>query len=373
MKPDDAFLVFLDGRNELDGWLRLSGGDVVGQGPSLEGMPDLADPDTGEASRLAAIIPGEAVSLHWLELPAGLAPAQAAAAARLMAADVSAQPVSDMHVAVGPEIEGEAARVVALVPALVMAGWLGRLQAHGIDPDVVIPEPLLLPVPEEGFVGYQGRALPLFRGRQDAFSLEPELAELVLAGSSFVALTDQEFQSSLASAISNPPVNLRQGAFAKRRRWTLDWKLIRRLAMLASGILFVTLAIQVVNILRYTYAADVLEAEASRVAARALPNASVSGGPAQLERRVTELGGGGLDYGSLVATLFAAIRDTPNVQLAGLSFDRGRSLRATVQADVPASISALQARLEASGMAVMSGPVRSAGGLPTADLTVRAR
>ena len=373
MSAGDALLAFLGGRNEVEGWLLVRGGVVATQGPALEGMPDLADPETGDPVRLVAVVPGDAISLHWLELPPGLAPAQAVAAARLMAADVSAQPVADMHVAVGPEVEGETARIVALVPAITMAGWLGRLQTHGLDPDVVIPEPLLLPRPEEGFVRYDGGPLPLFRGPQDAFSLEAELAELVLQGSSVVTLGDPEFHSALGEAIANPPVNLRQGVFAKRRRWTLDWKLIRRLAMLALGILLITLAIQVVNILRYTYAADAMEAEAGRVAARAVPNAGASSGPADLARRLTELGGGGADYGSMAAAVFAGIRDTPNVQLAAMTFDRGGTLRATVEADAPASVSAFQARLAASGFTVEAGPMRSAGGRPTAELTVRAR
>ena len=46
-------------------------------------------------------VPGERVAIHWLELAEGLAPAQAAAAARLMLADASAEPLADMHVAVG--------------------------------------------------------------------------------------------------------------------------------------------------------------------------------------------------------------------------------------------------------------------------------
>jgi general secretion pathway protein L len=88
--------------------------------------------------------------MHWLEVPAGLAPAQAAAAARLMAEEVSTQPLGDMHVAVGPEAEGSTLRAAAVVPAITMAGWLGKLQAQALDPDVVLPEPLLLRPPREG-------------------------------------------------------------------------------------------------------------------------------------------------------------------------------------------------------------------------------
>jgi general secretion pathway protein L len=270
-------------------------------------------------------------------------------------------------------MDGETARAVALVPAITMAGWIGRLQSHGLDPDLVLPEPLLLPRPEEGFFRYDGDALPLYRGRNDAFSIEPDLAEIILPKADVRVLDEDQFEAGIGAAIADPSLNLRQGAFAKSRRWKIEWKLIRRLAGLAIGILLVTLAIQVVNILRYTYAADALEAEANRIASRALPNASITEAPAQLERRVTELGGNGAGYGSLSAAVFAAVRDTPNVELAGMTFDQSGSLRVTLQADGPASVSAFQARLEGSGLSVEPGPLRSSGGRPVAELTVRSR
>lgn len=373
MSATDALLIFLDRHNEFEGWLHLRGGVVASGAAEFEAMPALADPETGDPLRLIAAVPGDSVTIHWLEVPAGLAPAQAVAAARLMAADVSAQPVSDMHVAVGPEVEGEAARTVALVPAITMAGWIGRLHSQGLYPEVFLTEPLLLPRPEEGFVRHDRGPLPLFRGRSDAFSIEPELAGLVVGDAPVITVGPDEFEAGVAEAVAHPPVNLRQGAFAKQRRWKLEWKLVRRLASLALGILLVTLAIQVVSILRYTYAADALEVEANRVAARALPRVAVSNAPAQLQRRLTELGGGGAGYGDLAASVFAAVRDTPNVELTGLIFDPGGSLRATVQADSPATLSILQERIGAGGFTVEAGPLRSGGGRPVAGLTVRAR
>lgn len=373
MTAADALLVFLDGRNEYKGWLHLRAGTIVGGGQALEGLPSLVQAESGEPLRIVAAVPGDAVSIHWLELPAGLAPAQAVAAARLMASDVSSQPVSDLHVAVGPEMDGETARAIALVPAITMAGWIGRLQADGLDPDLVVTEPLLLPRPDNGFLRYDGDALPLFRGRNDAFSVEPELAELILPGADIRVVDEDEFEAGIGAALGEMPVNLRQGPFAKSRRWKLDWKLIRRLAGLTLGILLVTLAIQVVNILRYTYAADALEAEARQIASRVLPNASATNAPAQLQRRVTELGGNGAGYGSLSAAIFAAVRDTPNVEMGAMVFDQSGTVRVTLQADGPASVSAFQSRLEANGLTVEPGPLRTSGGRPVAELTVRTR
>jgi len=278
-----------------------------------------------------------------------------------------------MHVAIGPEVEGESARVVALVPAITMAGWMGRLQSHGLDPDLVLPEPLLLPRPEHGVIRYDRGPLPLFRGRNDAFSVEPELAEIIVPGSDFTSFSDEDFEHHVPDAIANPAINLRQGPFAKRRRWKLDWKQIRRLAALTAGILLLTLAIQIANILRYTYAADELEAEANRIAAQALPTVSVSNAPAQLERRVAELGGNSGGYGGIASAVFAAVRDTPNAALAGMTFDSSGTVRATIEADFPVTITAFQNRLESSGFTVLPGPMRSAGGRAIAELTVQAR
>jgi general secretion pathway protein L len=291
-----------------------------------------------------------------------------------MASDVSAQPLADMHVAVGPEEEGESARAVALVPALTMAGWLGKLQAQGLDPDLVIPEPLLLPRPVEGFVRYENGGLPLYRGRNDAFSIEHELAELVTADAPVEPLDREAFEEGLAREIAAPEINLRQGPFAKRRRWKIEWPLVRRLVLLGLAILLVTLAIQVAAILRYTYAADALEIEANRLSAQTLKRSGpLTNAPALMEQRLTELRGSGPGYSSLASALFEAVRATPNAELTALAFDSNGTLRATVQVDSPATFSALQERVAANGLSAETGPMRTGGGRPTAELTVRAR
>jgi type II secretory pathway component PulL len=67
------------------------------------------------------------------------------------------------------------------------------------------------------------------------------------------------------------------------------------------------------------------------------------------------------------------VRDTPNVELTALFFDQSGSMRATVQADSPSTIALFQQRIEASGFSVAAGEMRSGGGRPTADVTVRQR
>ena len=111
-------------------WLLIEGGRVAARGE--EGDEVLLQPGT----RTALAVPGAEVTIHWLDLAEGLAPAQAAAAARLMLADASADSLADMHVAVGlPERD---LTPVALAPAALMAAWIAR------DPDIIVPTSLLL-------------------------------------------------------------------------------------------------------------------------------------------------------------------------------------------------------------------------------------
>lgn len=370
----DALLLFLDEDGRVGRWLRLDGGAVTARGAAQDALPSVADDAGGDVPRVVAVAPANSVSLHWLEIPAGLAPAQAVGAARLIAAEVSALPLSDRHVAVGPESESGATRAVAIVSAAAMAEWLAALQAHGIDPDAVVPETSLLPRPADGYLFHAGAGGPLYRGRDDAFSIEPELAELVMAGAPVETLSEDRFEAGLPEAVAAPAVDLRQGAFAKRRRWKMERALVRRLAALALLILLVTLLIQVAAILRYTFAADALEQETEAVAARALRSpARLTNPPAQLGERLAELRGRGGGYGGLASPLFAAVQATPNAELTALIFDASGSLRATVQADSPATIAALRQRIEATGNLVDVGAMRSGGGRPTAELTVRAR
>jgi general secretion pathway protein L len=364
----EALLLFLGREGGFDGWLLLSDGAVAARGPELEALPA-----RGKGARVIAVVPGEQVTLHWLDLPSGLAPAQAQAAARLLAAELSADAMTEIHVAVGREEAAGVRRCVALVPAARIAEWLSRLQERRFDPDHIVPETLLLPPPAEGVLRFGRGGTSLYRGDELAFAMEPELAEMVVAGQPVVDVDPAWFEAQLDRAVSSPALDLRQGPFARRRSFKLERRRVRTLALLIAGILLLTLLIQIVTLFRYTYAADALEAETKRLAATALPRGASLDPSRDLGRRIEELRGGGAGYGATASAVFAAIRATPNVELAALSFASDGSLRATVQGDTPASLAALVARIEEAGFTVASGPPRSGGGRQIGDLMVRAR
>jgi general secretion pathway protein L len=102
-------------------WQRRAGARIIAQG---QGLPP-ADP----AVPLIVAVPGEAVALHWLDLPE-LAPAQAAAAARLLLGDRLAE--ADPHISIAA---GSGPRPVAVVARAAMAGWLAELAGAGLTPN----------------------------------------------------------------------------------------------------------------------------------------------------------------------------------------------------------------------------------------------
>jgi general secretion pathway protein L len=364
----EALLLFLGRAGGFDGWLRIAAGEVAARGAGLDGS------EAHRSAPVVAVAPGDSVSLRWVDLPAGLSPAQAAGAARLMAADYSAQPLDQLHVAVGGEAAEGGGRCVGLVPLETMRAWLATAEEAGFDPERLIPETLLLPAPPDGVATWDAGPLRLYRGRDEAFAAEPELGELLLAGRPAAPIEDGAFEPGLAEALEQAPLDLRQGPFARRRDWRVAPARARRLALLTAALLLVSLAVQVAAIARYNFAADEAEAETRRVAAAALPRSPGLTNPeAELTRRLAELRGGGAGFGATVGAVFEAVKATPNIELTALAFAPDGTLRATVQADSPAAIEALRQRVEASGFAAEAGPPRSGGGRRVADLTVRPR
>jgi general secretion pathway protein L len=353
------------------GWLRLEDGFVAERGDA--GSPPPPPEDVADRHRVVAVVPAEDVAVHWVDLPM-LAPAQAAAAARLLAAEASAEPLERLHVAIDNKRGGEAGlRAMAIVSTARMSEWLDQAAALGHDPDHVLPKSLLIDPPETGLRRLRGGGLDIVRGPTAAFAAEPDLVSVAAAGEPIETIENAAFEAALADVLATAPLDLRQGAFARRRRRRVDWRLVRRLALLGAAVVAVTLLIQLTLIMRYSFAADRLEGEAEAVARRALPRAAaIANAPAQLSERLSALRGGGAGFGATAAAAFAAVRDTPNVDLGSLRFDRDGSLQLSVLAGGAGDIAALQQRLAAAGFLVSAGAARPGGGRQVADLTVRA-
>ena len=337
-----TLLLFIAPDDRLAGWWLVEAGRVSAEGQADDLLPE-ALPD-----RIVAIAPAEAITAHVAELGA-LGFAQARTAARLLVAETSVAPIETQHVAVGAPDGAD--RPVAVIGNGRMAAWLQSLQARGIDPDAILPAPFLLPRPADGFVRAQIGAEQVVRGRSIAFADDPDLAPLLVGGA---AVEDVDPEPLILAALHAPELDLRQGPFARRRRFQIDWAHVRRLARLGAAVAAVTLLAALVQIARYNMGASALEAQAEQVARAVAPG---SGDPvAGLGAQVAARRGRGLGFTTSAGALLSAVQATPNVELAGLSFEADGLLRATVLAPGAADAEALRARLLSAGLTVEATP-----------------
>ncbi|MEM8695335.1 MAG: type II secretion system protein GspL [Pseudomonadota bacterium] len=360
-------LVFLGGE---PGWMRVVDDGGIVRDVGYDSLPQ-PDPDADDPDVVLLVVPGNDVALHWAEMPAALSTAQAMAAGRIMAGEVSAEPLDGLHVATG-QADGADERWLALVTRIQMTDWLAQAAALGLDPDIVIPEPLLLAPPKSGVRTFRRAGMDIVRGPTRAFAAEPELAAMLIAEEPIEPLTVEHFDREIADVLADVPLNLRQGDFAKRRRWKIDARYAKRMALLAATILLVTLLIQLTMIARYSFAADALERQAVERARDAIPGSiDVVDPEGQLRDRLYGLGGGP-GYGELASAAFAAARDTAGVELQAMIYDTNNTLQLIAAAPGEPELAALQQRMIASGLMVTPGAVRDGGGRRIGEFTVTA-
>lgn len=353
-------LLFLPAHTDDDWrWLRVEGDAVVARG---EGVPE------GDLGAVLAVAPADAVTLHWAALPAR-SPAQAAAAARILVTEASATSVDRLHVAVGDDAQDE--RPIGVVSSDRMRAWLASLAAIGIDPTIVLPAPLLLPRPEAGYVRADLGGQSVVRGTTSGFADEARLTALITGDHAPETLGREALEVAIAAAVGHPALNLRQGAFARRKRRAIDWALIRRTAILGGLALLATLAIDLVRITKYSIAADAAETRVAALAREGLPRGADQGDADRLlAERLSRLRGPGAGFSATAAAVTSAVRGVVGTEIVALAFEPNGDLRATVAAEGEAQANQLVARLREAGFVVTSSAFEANGERLRGDVTV---
>ena len=355
-------LLFLDDKPvpPPGGWLRLDdAGRPTGAGSALGEAAPMAD------EALVAVAPAAGVALHLVELPR-LAPAQARAAARSMAMDLSAAAPEDLHMVLG-EPDSEGRRWLAIADLDAMTEWVGRLEAAGLGSAPILPAPLLLPRNSRMIWG----ELSLVHAPDCAFAAEPALAAMMLATLP-PALAPETLGQGLAARLAGLP-DLRQDRFAVRPPWRPGRARLRRLAGLAAAAGLALLLAEVAGLWRHNRAADAMEAQLAREAAALLPAGTLLEAPvAQVQARLARLGAGpGLS--GLLMPLMAALESRPGVALASLEHDPGQGLRALMEGAASGELAAIMAELRTAGLVAEAGLPRTIGGRTVTELKVRAQ
>lgn len=312
------------------------------------GVLELGSGYAPEPMRNVAVVPGADVLVRWLELPSG-SPAQMAATALHLLRDDLAAP-SDRLTAVLGTVPTSGRRLVAVAGRSLLQTWSDYLASFGLRADVMIPDSLILPEPEDEGVltaALFGADLAL-RGRELALSVQPDLAEAVAAGRAVkrIERTD-EVERLLAAAALNPPINLLAGGGRRVEADRRGWK---RAAALAAALIVSPLILTLAAAGHDEWRARDTENRAEAAARRAFPDiAPGADAVAEATRRLSTAPPGGA--AAAAAALFAAVESVEGAELDSLTVDEA-GVRATVTYAAYQDLDALQQAMASKGMSL---------------------
>lgn len=328
-----------------------SRGQVLARGFLRAGEPTLTD-FGGDV----LIVPGNAVLIRWLDIPARTE-LQARAAAELMIREDMAQGQETAHVALAPKGDNHR-RLVVVVDRAHMQAWLGLARQYGVDPAVVIPDCLLFAEPEPAPDGQiVARAIPVgdlvaIRGREFALTCEPELLEPLMGTRPWAWVDPGEPTALMAiQGAITPQINLRQGEFAVRTKAVNRSGEISRLTrwiMIAAACLF---AQPVVSALLATRQAMAIEQANAKVSASLFPGvpATTRQSADYIRQTLANVRGGSSGASVLIAQLYEALEKTPAVELRSLNYARGEGLTAKIGYANPQDLQVLRNARSAYG------------------------
>lgn len=371
MSSKDALILFLPERDEdAPRWMRVVDGVAVKAGHGTDWLAACGLAVLPEQARVMLVPPAALVTLYWVSHP-DLPARQGRAAARLAAIAQSILPADHIFAAVDANDDPARPHIVAVAGRADMQHWLLRAQHHGLDPDIIVPAPLLLPEPDGGFVRAVVGVETILRGT--GLALTQDLAIPALVGEA--AITDiapESIEKRAIAALDLPPLDMRQGDFAKRVRRAPDMALLRRIALWSGIILALAFATALVGIAKNHWEASRLDDESLTLARQILPEASDTvQAQGELDARLAAQGTGARAFTAPVAGLFAAMQDAPGVALTALSRDPDGMIRATLAAAKADDINSVLLALQAAGFTITATPSQDPGGRTLADITVR--
>jgi len=311
--------------------------------------PELAQ----QARRVALIVPGTQVLCRRVDLPARTETQARAAAGSLMEDYLACAPEA-MHFALarpGPEN----LRSVFAVEDAAMRAWLSRLAELGLEPDLVVPDYLLLGARTgEAVLLDEETTVTAALGPGEGFTAESELARLALpealARAEIGALTlvsdsperltppdgwgdvavsqalppsEETRLAEMAARLEGAAVNLRQGPFARQRG--LAGTSRRGLAALAAALALVAVLAAMLLYLegaRYARLAEEADARAARVFRSVAGESERVVNPVQQlsAKRAALSGKSGGGFLELASMLSAAVASVDGVRVQSLSY-----------------------------------------------------
>jgi general secretion pathway protein L len=325
--------------------------------------------DDDEALPIIALVAPEHVVVRWHNYE-GLSSRQAEAAARLDAASASIN-AATLHVAAQ---EHDGTVVSGSMDSALFARGLDRLKVDGIDPDHVWPLGLVLPDDADQIARANLGGAIASRSGSYIFPDEPALTALLSGERKVREISQAEFAGYLRIAISEPPLDLRSGLFAKKSaRVGLDRNTLKLAAAIVAFGLLCSLLLALVTWFKVDRAIA-RENEMALVAARKIVPGinSAAEAPAKIEQMLGSRGGGQRAFTIPASALWRSMQPAEGASLRDMRYGSDKLLLATVTAATVDPVNRLLLDLQRQGYKVTATPRQEANGVAAVAITVRA-
>lgn len=307
--------------------------------------------------------------VRWHDLP-DIPRKQAEAAVGYQMKEYLVTP-ADAHIVASRQADGRI--LSAHITASKLQACLDRLASHGIDPDIIMPVGLLLPDDGSGAISVSLAGQKLLRSGDLIAPDEPAMRELLLDNCPVRVVDDWDVETAFASALANPPVNLRQAAFARRKwRLLLSAARIRVLIYIFLAIGLASLLLGLATLWRYHSAAAREDGIALALVQKFDPKITdVEQAQGKMDRLLVEKGGGGSAFLPLSAALYSSMQKISSVHLQSLHYGEDGILYATIAAPASDAINPVLIDLQKQGYRLTATPRQDASGMTLADISVR--
>lgn len=355
-------------------WWRVIDGQITQNGDDLAWLHPSSGGPLAAETHVVGLAPAADTLLHRAAFP-GLAPRQAAAAARLMAGDQSIAGAKALHIALSAADDAGMRDIVA-VSAGTMARWLAWAQARGVDLASVVPAALIVdPSADDAtLVRADVAGETVLRGRDLAFVADPVLVEHIGGDTRIVDAAPETVETGMIAACDSPPVDLRSGRFAQRRTGWFDRDLAQRAAVLVAAILVVSLLIAMARIGRtYAEIAGIDAAAQAKVAEALASPPPLDQATPQLDARLAALGGAQGQLTTPLSALVARLEQAPTVSIDSVAWRGDGQLQVTLGAPRMEDMAGVIQAIQVTDGYTIAAPTRSGpDGRALIDLTMRA-
>ena len=328
--------------------------------------PDQAKGDV----KVIALVPSHLTTVIGHEPISDVTRGQALTAA-ILAAKAQSLEGDKVHIVATIDSAGEP--VTASVGRDILSSGLVHLKALDIDPDAIIPAGWLLPVTEDGAVSADFGFDHVVRAENIIATDDPVLRDILFADRTVRPIAGDAFNTMMAGAWDKSDLNFRAGPFAKKTQRAMDAGQKRRLGWMVAALVILSLAIPLVQLAQYHWAAGKADDAAL---ASAVPVVGETEDPDSAERaldkRLIAENRGNIMFPVPASALYSALQQVPNVSISRMAYGENGIVSATLSAVRNEDINPALLAMQEAGFIITATPRTDATGSAQADITVRA-